>query len=120
MKTKPKTIKIGAGHYDLKTIKEIVDCLPDMGEITITSFAPITRKAGFQTIFDMSLHCHFANHVTRGEFRLKAGDLSYYAVENGKIKPARYITYKQGQETPANTFSLLAVDLTPHMRREPL
>ena len=101
VKTKPKTIKIGHGYYDLKLIREIINSLPDSGAegkpVTITS------HPGKYPSLDVS--------YPRGHFHLVTTNLPYYESDRGKIKAVHSLTYHQGQDQPAKTFSLLAVEL---------
>ncbi len=107
VKSKPKTIKIGHGYYDLKIIKEIINTLPD-GEVTLTSY-PGKKKTGqwAQDGVPIKLECSYP----RGHFTLNAGELNYYDADNGKVKMARCLKYYQGEDQPAKTFSLLSVEL---------
>ncbi len=111
VKTKPKTIKIGHGYYDLKLIREIVNTLPD-GEVTLTSYPgkPATnsynRFSGGNGV-PPKVECNYP----RGHFTLNAGVLNYYDADNGKVKLARSLRYYQGEDQPVKTFSLLSVEL---------
>ncbi len=107
VKSKPKTIKIGHGYYDLKLIKEIIATLPD-GQVTLTSYAG--KKPSKQWANDglpIKLECQYS----RGHFTLNANPLRYYEADKGKVKLTRCLTYYQDNDLPAKTFSLLAVEL---------
>ncbi len=105
--SKPKTIKIGHGYYDLKLIRELVNTLPD-GEVTLTSYAG--KKPSRQWANDgvpTRIECQYP----KGHFTLNANNLQYYAADNGKVKVVKRLTYYQGEDQPAKTFGLLAVEL---------
>jgi len=105
--SKPKTIKIGHGYYGLKLIKELVNTLPD-GEVTLTSY-PSKKPTGQWTRdgIPIKLECSY----NRGHFTLNANPLRYYEADKGKVKLTRSLAYYQDNVLPANTFSLLAVEL---------
>ncbi len=107
VKSKPKTIKIGHGYYDLKFIKELINTLPD-GQVTLTSY-PGKKPTGqwTQDGIPIRLECDY----TRGHFTLNAGELNYYDADKGKVKITRCLKYHQGEDQPAKTFSLLSVEL---------
>lgn len=110
--TKPKTIRIGHGYYDLKLIRDIISDLPD-GEITLISYPgkdatdSHNRYARHSNGKPPRIECAYP----RGQFRLVATGIPYYEADKGKVKPAKHLTYYQGEEQPANTFSLLSVEL---------
>ena len=87
VKTKPKTIKIGHGYYDLKTIRELVNSLPD-GELTLKSYPGKPYPTHYN--YDgqpPKLVCHYH----RGEFTLNAQHTAVYSIEQGKISKWRYL-----------------------------
>ncbi len=105
--SKPKTIKIGHGYYDLKLIREIVNTLPD-GEVMLTSI-PGKKPTGQWTRdgVPIKLECLY----NRGHFTLNATELNYYDADKGRVKVVKRLTYYQGEDQPAKTFSLLSVEL---------
>ena len=96
MKTKPKTIKIGHGYYDLKFIKEIINSLPD-GQLTLISYSGNGQPP--------KLVCHYH----RGGFTLNAQPTAVYSIEQGKISKWRYL-YSQFEDT-GKYLTRLAVNL---------
>ena len=105
VKTKPKTIKIGHGYYDLKTIRELVNSLPD-GELTLKSY-PGKPNANRYNSQPPKIVCQYH----RGDFTLNAPELHYYVADNGKATITRHLRYYQDYDLPDKTFSLLPVNL---------
>ncbi len=111
VKSKPKTIKIGHGYYDLKFIREIVNTLPD-GEVTLTSYPGKPATNSYNRYDGNGISPKLECTYPRGHFTLNAGQLNYYDADKGKVKAARCIHYQQGDDQPAKSFSLLAVELS--------
>ncbi len=110
VKTKPKTIKIGHGYYDLKLIKEIIATLPD-GAVTLTSYPGKPATNSHNRYSGNGIAPKVECDYPRGHFTLNAGTLNYYDADKGKVKLARSLRYYQGEDQPAKTFSLLSVEL---------
>ncbi len=110
VKSNPKTIKIGHGYYDLKLIREIVNTLPD-GEVTLISYPGKPATNSYNRYSGNGIPPKVECNYPRGHFTLNAGELTYYDADNGKVKQARALRYRQGEDQPANTFSLLSVEL---------
>ncbi len=111
VKTKPRTIKIGHGYYDLRLIKELVNTLPD-GQVTLTSY-PGKPNEGKYNRYSSNysepprIECAYQG----GHFTVNALELNYYAADKGKVKPVNHLKYHQGEDQPVKDFSLLAVEL---------
>ncbi len=105
VKSKPKTIRVGHGYYDLKLIRELVNTLPD-GEVTLTSYAG--KKPSKQWANDgipTKVECQYP----RGKFNLNATDTPVYSVEKGKVSKYRY-AFKQDDDL-GKYLSRLSVEL---------